>query len=251
MFQCSEIDEHPGQQPTSVSVRRHPRPARLVKTVIAALALALAATGCSADKEPVAGSTTIEAGVVAFNAVIRRPSAGGSPLTVLFLHGNAYTSRIWADRGILDSVSTAGYRAVAIDLPGAGGTASTDKNPAAVLADLVKKLGSPGRVVIVSPSASGRYSLALLAERPDVVLAGFVAVAPVGINEFDPGHTLNVPALLVWGEDDDAIPIAKARRLQSRLPGSDLIVIPNGSHAPYDDESGAFTKALLGFLSGL
>ncbi|MEO6629936.1 MAG: alpha/beta hydrolase [Aquihabitans sp.] len=219
------------------------------------LVLAVTAAGCSSDPKPVAGTSTIDADGVAFNAVIRPPADGAgadvSPLTVLFLHGASYTSRIWADRGILDRVSEAGYRAVAVDLPGAGATAGTDKDPAEVLAGLVEKLGPPGRVVLVSPSASGRYSLALLAARSDVRLAGFVAVAPVGISDFKPQLTADLPALLVWGADDDVIPIAQARSLRSLLPGSELLVIPDGSHAPYDDEPAAFTKALLGFLSGL
>ena len=41
---------------------------------------------------------------------------------MLFLHGQAYSSQIWDDRGILDDVVDAGYRAVAVDLPGRGGT---------------------------------------------------------------------------------------------------------------------------------
>lgn len=226
-------------------------PGRMLKAAIAVLALVLTAAACGSDAKPVAGNTTIEAGGVAFNARTRQPSGPDSPLTVLFLHGGAYTSQIWADRGILDRVSEAGYRAVAVDLPGAGGTASTDEDPADVLAALVDELGSPGRVVLVSPSASGRYSLALLADPGDVRLAGFVAVAPVGISQFEPDLTEDLPALLVWGEDDDVVPIDQAHRLEALLPGSELIVIPAGSHAPYDDEPAAFTEALLAFLTGL
>ncbi len=119
---------------------------------------------------------------------------------------------------------------------------------------LPRRRGSvpPGRAVPVSPSASGRYSLALLAEPSDVELAGFVAVAPVAIRGFVPDPAVaDTPTLLVWGEDDDVIPLAEAEVLRSQLPTSELIEVPGGSHAPYDDQPEAFTEILLGFLAGL
>ena len=218
--------------------------------------LMAATTACAGDPAPLAGTTTIRAGSVDFNAVVRKPAddPADGELTVLFLHGASYTSRIWGDRGILDAVVDAGPRPVAVDLPGAGGTASTDRDgaPADVLAELVAELGPPGSVVVVSPSASGRYSLPLLAERPEVDLAGFVAVAPAGIGGFDGGAAVDgLPALLVWGEDDDVIPIAEADLLLAQLPEGRVVEIEGGSHAPYDDEPGAFTEVLLDFLADL
>lgn len=221
-------------------------------TALGALALAVALTGCGEDPAPAAGTTTIEAGGIAFNAVVREPSGDGSSLTVLFLHGGSYTSRIWADRGLLDRVSDAGHRAVAVDLPGSGDTEPTEEPAAEVLAELVEEVAAQGSVVLVSPSASGRYSLPLLATRPDVDLAGFVAVAPVGVAEFAPDAEIgDVPALLVWGEDDDVIPVDEAEALQQHFTDSELVVIPDGSHAPYDDEPEAFTDTLLTFLRDL
>lgn len=235
--------------------------------MVASLGLLVAATGCSDEPQPVTGTTTIQAGDVAFHAVVREPTAGDAgtntdTLTVLFLHGGSYTSRIWAERGILDRVAAAGHRAVAVDLPGAGATDETDTPPAQVLAALVAEVGPSGRVVLVSPSASGRYSLALLAEpsaldsagvEPSAVeLAGFVAVAPVAIGELVPDPSVaDVATLLVWGEDDDVVPLSDAEVLRSQLPNSELVQVPDGSHAPYDDHPDAFTEILLDFLAGL
>ena len=243
-----------------------PSPARIgvgraVVLIASAVCLLVASTGCSDEPDPVAGTTTIQAGGVAFNAVVREavvrePAADADDdddaLTVLFLHGGSYTSRIWAERGVLDRVAGAGHRAVAVDLPGAGATDPTDVPPGEVLAALVEAVGPAGRVVLVSPSASGRYSLALLADPSDVELAGFVAVAPVAIRGFVPDPAVaDLPALLVWGEDDEVIPLAEAEVLRSQLPTSELIEVPGGSHAPYDDQPEAFTEILLGFLAGL
>lgn len=223
---------------------------RAVALLVATCAI-VAAAGCSDDPEPVAGTTIVRAGDVAFNAVVREPAGDdGKALTVLFLHGGSYTSRIWADRDILDRVSAAGHRAVAVDLPGSGGTDATDEPEAEVLAALVGELAPAGRVILVSPSASGRYSLALLAEATEVDLAGFVAVAPVGIDGFTAGPSANdLPALLIWGENDDVIPVSQAETLGAQLSGSEFVVIPDGSHAPYDDHPEEFSDVLLGFLS--
>lgn len=225
-----------------------------MSVIAAAVGLLLASTGCSDEPGPVAGTTTIQAGGVAFNAVVREPEPDpdADTLTMVFLHGGSYTSRIWAERGVLDRVAQAGYRAVAVDLPGAGATDPTDAPPAEVLAALVEAVGPADRVVLVSPSASGRYSLALLAEPSDEPLAGFVAVAPVAIGGFAPDPSVaDVPALLVWGEDDDVIPLAEADVLRAQLPNSELIEVPGGSHAPYDDQPEAFSEILLGFLASL
>src|SRR5690606_21393067 len=46
-------------------------------TALGALALAVALTGCGEDPAPAAGTTTIEAGGIAFNAVVREPSGDG------------------------------------------------------------------------------------------------------------------------------------------------------------------------------
>lgn len=224
--------------------------------------LLLAATACSDDRPPPDGATTIDVGGVEVAAIVRSPDRAPGPiLTVLFLHGQSYTSRIWDDRGILDAVVADGHRAVAIDLPGYG---DTSDRPDGVGADpisdgtwlqqLIEVLGVPGRTVIVSPSMSGRFSLAMLAEHPDVGLAGYVPIAPVGTDTLDRGPGAPpVPALIVYGEDDDAYTEERAARLVEQLGAdpADVVVIPNGSHAAYDDEPEAFLDELLPFLAGL
>ncbi len=227
--------------------RQAPRSLLLAASLVALLVGV--ASGCSDDRPPPAGSRTLRAGSLELHAVEREPD--GTPTgTVLFLHGASYTSRIWHDRGILDRVASLGHRAVAVDLPGYGESPDTDEPPADVLADVVRSLGPPGTVVVVSPSMSGRWSLALLQERPEVALAGFVAVAPVGIEQFDrPAGAQTVPALLVWGEDDDVAPRSQADVLADQLEWATIEVVPDGSHAPYDDEPEAFLELLERYLA--
>ena len=230
---------------------------------LAASAMLAAASlvGCGSDeREPAKGATTVTAGGVVVEAIVRQPGASpeADPLpTVLFLHGAAYTSRIWDDRGILDAVANAGHRAVAIDLPGYG---ETPKRPAGAgvdassdgtwLRSLIEELGGPEQVVLVSPSMSGRFSLGYLAEFPDDALAGFVPIAPVTIDAVRSADAPPVPTMIVWGEDDDK-PLAEADALAKQFPGSSIEVISDGSHAAYDDEPEAFIALLVKFLGQL
>lgn len=208
---------------------------------------------------PAKGSTTITAAGVPFHAIVRGPSVSRAPKVVLFLHGGSYTSRIWDDRGILDAVAAKGFRVVAVDLPGAGdtparpaeGPESTVTN-GTVLRALIEAVGGPAKVVVVSPSASGAYSLPELQQYPEDRLAGFVPVAPVGADAFDrPTTAVRIPAIVVQGANDDVIPRAQMTELVRKLPGSHLVVIPGAGHAAYDDHPEAFTRVLLRFLAGL
>lgn len=243
-----------------MSVRPRPSATRTRSAALAlgvAIALALLAGGCSGDPEPRVGATTITNGGIDVAAIERGPA--DAETTVLFLHGQAYDSRIWDDRGILDAVADAGHRAVAVDLPGYGDTpdAPTDVAGSSIgdgtwLKGLVEELGGPERVVIVSPSMSGRYSLPYLEQHPDDALAGFVPVAPVDIEGYErPADAAGVPTLAVWGEGDDAFTTERTARLleQSRAPDdSRTEVIAGASHAAYDDEPEAFADLLIGFL---
>lgn len=223
--------------------------------VAAALALLLVAAGAlvwsrtHAPRPPARGSTQIQAERVDVHAIVRGPSLAKAKKVVLFLHGASYTSRIWDDRGILDAVAAQGYRAVAVDFaPACSGDCEAY---GAELGRLIDAVGGPERVVLVSPSASGRYSLSYLSFSRDR-LAGFVGVAPVGIDGFQrAADAPKVPALLVWGENDQVIPFANATVLQRQLPGSRIERIAGAGHAAYDDDPKGFLALLLPFLTSL
>jgi pimeloyl-ACP methyl ester carboxylesterase len=56
--------------------------------------------------------------------------------------------------------------------------------------------------------------------------------------------------LVLWGEDDQWIPVERARQLQQTLPGAQLQVIANAGHLVQEDAPEAIVAALLGFLPG-
>jgi abhydrolase domain-containing protein 14 len=236
--------------------------------IVVALVASLA--GCGSDeREPAENTTTIETGGVEVNAIVRPPSRpgpgepSGKVVTVLFLHGQSYDSYIWDDTDILNAVSAAGWRAVAVDLPGYG---RTDDRPddvggkplsdGAWLRGLIDEIGGPETVVVVSPSMSGRYSLSYLEEFPDEQLLGFVPVAPVGIDDFErPKDAAGITTTAIWGSKDPSYTKARAKHLTTEMRAAAGLatteVIEGAGHAAYEDDPKAFTSILIGFLGTL
>lgn len=179
------------------------------------------------------------------------PDALQENLTILFLHGAAFNAQTWVDNGILEMVASAGYSAIAVDLPGSGSSDSVDGEEADFLAELFTALELDATsTVIVSPSFSGIYSLPALRDPFFAELAGFVPVAPSGAGAFpDNGPRVDVPALLVWGDGDGADPLAAANRLAEGFNDSEVLILDDAGHAAYQQQPVAFAEALTGFAA--
>jgi len=59
---------------------------------------------------------------------------------------------------------------------------------------------------------------------------------------------LGVPALILWGADDEFAPIAGARRLQREIPGSKLVAFDGVGHFVFDEEPERSAAEVLAFL---
>jgi pimeloyl-ACP methyl ester carboxylesterase len=46
---------------------------------------------------------------------------------------------------------------------------------------------------------------------------------------------LDVPTMIVWGRDDEIVPLRVGRRLQQELPDAGLRIIPECGHAPQEE----------------
>ncbi|MCH8889975.1 MAG: alpha/beta hydrolase [Myxococcales bacterium] len=169
---------------------------------------------------------------------------------VLLLHGGRYHSGTWKKLGTLDVLADAGYRAVAIDLPGAGKSPGWQVDQKTFLAELIGSL-EIGRPVVISPSRSGNLSFPLILDHPEKV-SGYVPIAPVGVKEYASELKESpVPALVVWGEQDRMFRPAMAKTLAASFKTAEVVILPKAKHPAYLDQPDLFHEALLKFLARL
>jgi pimeloyl-ACP methyl ester carboxylesterase len=60
-------------------------------------------------------------------------------------------------------------------------------------------------------------------------------------------HLITQPTLLIWGENDQEIPLADGERLHAEIPGSRLIVFLECGHLPHEEYPEAFTNVVIDF----
>ncbi len=167
--------------------------------------------------------------------------------SVLLLHGAAFDSGTWQELGTLDVLAAAGYRAVAIDLPGYGQSKDASAKPAEFLIDFLPVLDI-GRPVVVSPSMSGRFSFPLIFLRPELV-SGYVPIAPVRVREYARRiRESPVETLVVWGEKDQSTPLFQAKVLAASFQNAQILILPDAKHPAYLDQPKLFHEALVKFL---
>jgi len=170
---------------------------------------------------------------------------------VLFLHGARYSAADWLALGALAPVARRGLVAVALDWPGSGHSpaVASAPEPGALLAELVTALGLE-RVVLVAPSRGGAQALAWLA-RGEPRVAGLLALAPAGCEDFSPPDGPLAPIRLVWGAGDEVVPRAAGAALAGRLAGVELVDVPEVGHAWYLSAPARFHALLGAFLDEL
>lgn len=175
-----------------------------------------------------------------------RPSSA-YPLTIL-LHGASFTSKTWLENGTLNALCEAAMPAIAVDLPGFGETSDFDVEPVALMEALAGR--TTGIHLVVSPSMSGRFSLPWVETSP-AALVGFVPIAPAGLDSFTPGSNPDLSTLVVWGSDDNVIPIGNATRLTEGRQATRLEVFADAGHTPYLDDPDRFNALLIDFIESL
>jgi pimeloyl-ACP methyl ester carboxylesterase len=58
---------------------------------------------------------------------------------------------------------------------------------------------------------------------------------------------INVPTLLMWGENDRMIPLSYSKEY-TEIPNSELLIIDNCGHTPFVEKPLEFNKIVLKFL---
>jgi pimeloyl-ACP methyl ester carboxylesterase len=60
---------------------------------------------------------------------------------------------------------------------------------------------------------------------------------------------ITVPTLLIWGENDRDTPVEHGRLMNSLIPGSGLVVVPNAGHYAHLDNSAYVERVIESFLA--
>jgi abhydrolase domain-containing protein 14 len=167
--------------------------------------------------------------------------------TVLLFHGASFKAETWRQIGTMDVLAKAGYRAVAVDLPGFGDSSPADIDPKDWIGRLLTEL-EIATPVVVSPSMSGRVVLPWLIADSEAA-SGLVAVAPVTIPEQGKKlKKIGVPVLAIWGAEDALVPEEHADELVAAVKEGQKVVLGGAGHAVYINAPGAFHFELLQFL---
>jgi len=61
-------------------------------------------------------------------------------------------------------------------------------------------------------------------------------------------QTIKVPVLIIWGKEDDVVPLEVGEKFQRVIPNSQLIVLPRCGHIPPEEKPPATREAILNFL---
>jgi pimeloyl-ACP methyl ester carboxylesterase len=102
----------------------------------------------------------------------------------------------------------------------------------------------------ITPETQAEYRKPLRVDNWDRALWEFtVAGGPRGLDQRL--GELNLPVLVITGDDDRIVPTAASVRLAGELPGAKLVVIPNAGHVPHEERPAEFMDAVREFLKGL
>jgi CRP-like cAMP-binding protein len=61
-------------------------------------------------------------------------------------------------------------------------------------------------------------------------------------------HRVETPALVIWGAEDDIVPLRDAGVVAAEWPGADLRIIPNAGHWPQFEQPSTTLRHIINFL---
>ncbi|MBU0481735.1 MAG: alpha/beta fold hydrolase [Proteobacteria bacterium] len=174
----------------------------------------------------------------------------GEGRDVILLHGMKFQAETWKQTGTLEILAGAGFRCLALDMPGFGKSPAAELAPAEVLVSVISQMGM-ARPVLIGPSMGGRICLEFCLSCPEQVGA-LVLVGPIGIPENRRRlREIRIPVLAIWGGEDSVSPLEYGQVLEREIPGSRLKVISGAPHPCYLEHGDVFHEEVLDFLKNL
>lgn len=63
-------------------------------------------------------------------------------------------------------------------------------------------------------------------------------------------HRIHAPTLIIWGQSDGLAPVVYAQEFHTRIPGSQIMIMPRCGHMPMYEDPVGFVSAVTSFLQG-
>jgi pimeloyl-ACP methyl ester carboxylesterase len=61
-------------------------------------------------------------------------------------------------------------------------------------------------------------------------------------------RTISVPVLIIWGAEDEVVPLSVGQSFKQDIPGSELVILPECGHMPLEEESQETNRLITQFL---
>jgi pimeloyl-ACP methyl ester carboxylesterase len=83
----------------------------------------------------------------------------------------------------------------------------------------------------------------------EAVLATAQQILPEDIEAVTARYkTITVPVLIIWGAEDEVVPVAVGKNFKRDIPDSELLILPQCGHIPPEEEAGETTRTVEAFL---
>ncbi len=188
-----------------------------------------------------------------YGRIVGRAAGPLDGRVVLGLHG-------WSERNgwhtwqpMLPLLAAAGFRAIAIDMPGWGESESSHSRTqiadeaVKVIMAVLEQVSADEPAVLMGKSWGGGVALSLALDHPERV-SHLLLTAPA-FAEKERLTSLAPPVLLAWAEDDPVIPIAAAAEYAERVPTLEFVVYPTGGHSAAPKHAADFAERAVSFLN--
>jgi 3-oxoadipate enol-lactonase len=123
---------------------------------------------------------------------------------------------------------------------------------------------SKGMVVLAEPTMERWFTPSFLSKNPpslEIIRKQFLATPVEGyigcseairkLNYLNRLSGIDMPTLILVGEEDPGTPVSAAEAIHERIKHSSLVIIPSARHLSNVEQPEAFNSALLGFLKDL
>ncbi|MDP8024034.1 MAG: alpha/beta fold hydrolase [Nitrososphaeria archaeon] len=175
----------------------------------------------------------------------------GEGRPVIMLHGASFTADVWAKTGTIEAVSSAGWKALALDMPGFGksekGNFSSISSFLSAFVDQLKL----EKFVMMGASLGGKEALEYSTAHSEKIL-GLILVGAVGVWLYEERlpKLKDKPTLLIWGSEDAISPKENYETLLKYLKKAKLEIIGK-IHPCYLEEPEKFNSAVVSFLNSI